>query len=83
MSTNTQRLPRPIAWSDIQPGDLLRTISINRYAAVVEDRTGVVDAVGRDEIWTPDDLVLGRFSEVVCIILLGRTGNRWESRRHG
>lgn len=82
MSTNTQHLPRPIAWSDIQPGDLLRIISINRYAAVVEDRTGVIADVDDTYAWTPDDLVLGRSSEAICIILLGRTGNRWEVGRH-
>lgn len=84
MSTDTQHLPRPITWDDIQPGDLLRVISISQYAAVVEDRTGVVGGIDADgEVWTPDDLVLGRSSEAICVILLGRAGNRWEAVRHG
>lgn len=84
MSADVQRLPRLITWGDIQPGDLLRVISISRDEAVVEDQTGVVEWIDADgEILTPDDLVLGRSSEAICVILLGRAGDRWEAVRHG
>lgn len=82
MSEDVQHLPRFITWGDIQPGDLLRVTSISRYAAGVDDRTGVVEEVTGDEVWTPDAGLLGSRPDVGCIILLGRARDRWVAVRH-